>query len=98
MTEPMFVIEEIHDPIEVARHKSRRERRRRNLDWLASHWAELLPWARGKFVAIAGQEAFVADTSTEAWAWAKNRHPEDDAPYVQYVIATPGPRFYANRG
>lgn len=48
----------------------------RNEEWLEAHWAEVLPQARGKFLAIAGQEAFIADTPAEAWAWVDAVHPE----------------------
>ena len=70
MKDPMFVIEEVTDPVEIARHRAQHERTRRNSDWLQSHWADLLPQARGKFVAVAGQEAFIADTAEEAWGLA----------------------------
>ncbi len=78
MREPVFQIEEINDPVEVARCKAQDERGRRNSDWLLAHWADLLPQARGRFVAVAGQEAFIADTHEEAWAMARKAHPEDD--------------------
>ena len=41
-----------------------------NLRW-TSDWADLLAQAAGKHVAIAGEEAFIADTPQEAWAMAK---------------------------
>jgi hypothetical protein len=46
---------------------------------------------------VAGQEAFIADTPEEAWAWARTNHPEDNGAFVQYVIPEKGPRIYANR-
>ncbi|MGZ3397420.1 MAG: hypothetical protein ACXVB2_25215 [Isosphaeraceae bacterium] len=52
MKEPVFQIEEINDPVEVARCTAQDERGRRNSDWLQAHWADLLPQARGKFVAV----------------------------------------------
>src|SRR5580692_2726124 len=97
MNEPRFVIEERTDPAEIARHQAQREQFSRNSDWLANHWAELLPQARGKFVAVAGQEAFIADTAKEAWAWAAATHPKDIGALVRYVIPGQGPRIYANR-
>ena len=57
MREPVFQIEEINDPVEGARCKAQDERGRRNSDWLQAHWADLLPQAQGKFVAIASQES-----------------------------------------
>ncbi len=98
MKEPQFIIEEINDPAEVARCRAQDERARRNSEWLQAHWGDLLPQARGKFLAVAGQEAFLADTPEEAWAWAARAHPEDDGALVQYVRTGTGPRIYANRG
>jgi hypothetical protein len=69
--------------IEVMR--VREERARRNSQWLQTHWNQLLPRALGKFVAVAGEEAFIADTAQEAWAWAREEHPEDDTATVQFV-------------
>lgn|SRR5487761_1183971 len=97
MSQPDLVIEEVRDPVELVRGRAQFERGRRNSDWLASHWHELLPDARGRFVAVAGLEAFVADTSDEAWARAKQAHPDDDGAFVQYVFRVAGPRIYANR-
>ncbi|HET6883558.1 MAG TPA: hypothetical protein VFI31_25625 [Pirellulales bacterium] len=97
MAEPRLTIEEVRDPDEAARSGVQFERGRQNSQWLAAHWHELLPGARGRFVAVAGQEAFVADSADEAWASAKQRHPEDDGAFVQYVFTTSGPRAYANR-
>lgn len=92
-----FIIEEVTDPAEVARFRSQDERHQRNSKWLQAHWAELLPQARGKFLAVAGQEAFLANTPKEGWAWAAAAHPEDDGAFVQYVRLDRGPRFYGNR-
>src|SRR5271165_7088349 len=96
MKEPVFQIEEVNDPVEVARCKAQDERGRRNSDWLQAHWADLLPQARGKFVAVAEQEAFIARTAEEAWAWAARIHPDDNGALVRYVRIGKGPRIYAN--
>ena len=96
--EPKFVIEEVTDPNEIARVSLQREHARRNSDWLQNHWPELLPAVRGKFIAVAGQEAFIADTPEEAWAMAKAAHPNDDGVVDQYVRPEPGPRIYAVQG
>src|SRR5262249_49728044 len=85
-------------PADAPEVLARAERARRNSQWLQAHWDELLPRAAGKFVAVAGAEAFVADSPQEAWAWAGHTHPEDDAATVQYVNPQPGPRIYAHRG
>src|SRR5262245_58142656 len=94
MSEPVIQIEEVNDPAEVARCKAQDERAKRNSDWLQSHWADLLPQARGKFVAVAGEEAFIAETPEEAWAWADKTHPDDNGAMVQYVRVGLGPRIY----
>jgi hypothetical protein len=77
--------------------RARQERSRRNSEWIQTHWAQLLPEAFGKFVAVAGEEAFIAETPAQAWAWAKEKHPEDDSATVQYMSPHRGPRIYANR-
>jgi hypothetical protein len=97
LPEPKFVIEEVTDPAAIARSQAQIEHFHRNSEWLQAHWGDLLPQARGKFIAVAGQEAFVADTPQEAWRKAKTAHPEDDGAFSQYVLPQPGPRVYAHR-
>ena len=97
MPQPQFVIEEVTDPAEIARCRAQDERHKRNSDWLQAHWADLLPQARGKFLAVAGQQAYIADTPQEAWAKAKTAHPDDDGAFGQFVFPQEGPRIYANR-
>lgn len=97
MGSPPITIEEVTDPAEVARSRAQDERARRNSDWLQAHWADLLPQARGKFIAVAGQEAFIANTAEEAWAWADRVHPDDNGAMVRFVRLGRGPRIYANR-
>ena len=98
MTAPTFIIEEVTDSNEIARAQAQDDRHRRNDEWLEAHWAEVLPQARGKFLAIADQEAFIADTPAEAWAWVDAVHPEDDGATVRYVRPEKGPRIYVDRG
>jgi hypothetical protein len=97
MSEPELVIEAVDDPALTGPAREQLDRGRRNMDWLASHWAELLPQARGRFVVVAGQQAHVTDSVEAAWAWAKAHHPEDDGAIVQYVRPATGPRIYASR-
>ncbi|MBI1918646.1 MAG: hypothetical protein HYS12_28465 [Planctomycetes bacterium] len=96
MKEPPFIIEEVNDLGVVARSRAQDERARRNSEWLQAHWPDLLPQARGKFVAVAGQEAFLADTPEEAWRLARAAHPDDDGAISQYVFPEGGPRLYAH--
>ncbi len=97
MNESQIELQEITDPEEMARSRSQRASARRNSDWLQAHWQELLPAAAGKFLAVAGQKAYLADSPTEAWALARSAHPDDDGILCQYVRLDRGPRFYANR-
>ncbi len=95
---PYPVVFEIEtDPDELAETHAVQRHAKLNSDWLESHWADILPQARGKFVAVAGQEAFIADTPEEAWARARAAHPEDIGAISQYVRASRGPRIYAHR-
>ena len=96
MNDSEFIIEEVTDPDEIARAQEQTERHRKNSEWLASHWDDVLPQSRGKFVAVAGQETFIADTPEEAWSWAEATHPEDDGAIVSYVPTDQGPRIYAD--
>jgi hypothetical protein len=90
---------EVVEPADVnPQDRAQLERFKRNSDWLQSHWADLLPQARGKHLAVAGQEAFIADTPEEAWALARAAHPEDDGVLSQYVFPNTWPRIYADRG
>jgi hypothetical protein len=94
--ELQLVVEEVADPVQVARSQAHFERFRANSAWLQGHWEGLLPHARGQFIAVAGQEAFIAETAEEAWAKAKAAHPEDDGAFGQYVLPQTGPRIYAH--
>jgi hypothetical protein len=98
MSKPKFILEDVTDPAEIARFRAQDERHRRNTEWLEAHWPDLLPQARGKHLAVAGQEAFLADTAEQAWAWTKAAHPEDNGAFVRYVFPTEAPRIYAHRG
>src|SRR5262245_951696 len=92
--ESTFTIEVVTDPAVTARSRAGFERARKNGAWLQTHWSDLLSQARGKFVAVAGQEAFIAETAKDAWAWAARAHPEDDGALVQYVPVEQVPRIY----
>src|SRR5437879_7555319 len=93
MIETKFILEEVTDPAEIARSRAQHERALRNGAWLQAHWSDLMPQTIGKFLAVAGEEAFFADTPEAAWNWAAQSHPEDDGAMVQYVPPVRGPRF-----
>ena len=96
MAEPVCSLEEVSEPHEIARCHAQDERHRRNSAWLQAHWADVLPQARGKFLAVAGQEPCIADTPAEAWAWVDATHPEDNGAIVRYIRPETGPRIYAD--
>jgi hypothetical protein len=97
MSEPRYVIEEVTDSEHTARIRAQLERFSRNSDWLAANWADVLPQARGRHIAVACQQAFIADTPEQALALAKAAHPDDDGLLLRYVPAQLGPRIYAHR-
>src|SRR4051812_36397515 len=92
-----IVIGEITDPVECAKIHARLEEAERNLDWLSAHWPELLPQARGKYVVVVAQEAHIAESAEDAWAWAESAHPHAVGAIMQYVREHQGPRIYDNR-
>ncbi len=96
--EPKIVIEFGDDPVESARAREQDERLRLNLHWMQEHWGDVLPHGYGKFLAVAGREAFLGDTVEGAWAQAKAAHPEDNGAFIQYLMPNTGPRIYAHRG
>jgi hypothetical protein len=97
MNENPVTMQVVDDPAVIARARAQHERAKRNSDWLQAHWPDLLPQARGKHLAVAGQEAFIADTPEEAWAMAKAAHPDDDGAFGRYVFPNTWPRIYAYR-
>ena len=97
MMDQDFVIEEVSDPDEIRLSQDQDARHRRNSAWLQAHWGDVVPQARGKFVAVARQEAFIAEIPAEAWAWVETAHPEDTGAIVRYIRTQRGPRLYADR-
>lgn len=73
-------------------------RHQRNSRWLQSHWADFIPSARGKFVAVADEAGFIAETAEEAWAWIGRTHPNDNGAIVRHIREQEGPRIYGHRG
>jgi hypothetical protein len=96
MSELCLIIEEVTDPAHIARRRAQDERAQRNSAWLQARWHELAPLARGRHLAVAGQEAFIADTPEEAYALARAAHPDDDGLLLKYVRVERGPRIYAH--
>jgi len=57
----------------------------RNTEWLSQQWDRLLPGARGKYVAVADQQEFVAASRQEALDWIAANHPDAVGWLVHYV-------------
>src|SRR5438270_12014117 len=94
----LVVWEPITDPVQIAEAREVAEAFERNSDWLAGHWRELLPQAYGKYLAVAGQEPFLADCVEEVLALAKAAHPDDKGILLQYVIPPGTETIYGIRG
>jgi hypothetical protein len=92
-----IVMEEVTDPIELAKARAQRERFDRNAAWLQAHAAEVYERHRGRCICVAGEELFVAHTPEEALALATAAHPDDDGSFVQYIPRERFARIYANR-
>lgn len=73
---------------------TRMERCSRNMRWLERHAAEAYS-QRGKYICIAGEELFVAESPEEAICAAENAHPDDDGRFTLYVPLEKVPRIYA---
>src|SRR5947199_8486832 len=95
---PPIIMEEVTDPVELAKARAQDERFKRNLEWFKTQASEVYRVHRGKCVAIAGQELFVADTPAEAIALACASHPEDDGMFMQIIRREKGGMIYAYRG
>ena len=93
-----LIMEEVTDPEELACARAHRERFDRNAAWLQAHGSEIYPRHRGKYIAVAGQEVFTADSAEEALALAAAAHPEDDGSFLHYIPRERLARIYADRG
>src|SRR4051812_40299533 len=81
-----FRIEEV----ELTAEERERQRlhdaaRGRNETWLAGQWARLIPACLGRWLAVGGQEAFVAETRDAALAWIRVNHAGDPGAFVDLV-------------
>ena len=91
---PKITMYEETDPVENAKVRERLARFDKNWDWVEENAAEVYSH-RGKHICVAGQQLFVGDSALEALAQARAAHPEDDAPFFQYVPQERCPRIYA---
>jgi hypothetical protein len=91
---PLKITFEEPEPEELIPFREFMQQFNRNSAWLNLHWKDILPKAAGKFIAIAGEEAFVSETHQEAWSRAKAAHPEDLGTFSQFVPSGKGPRIF----
>ena len=93
MSEPLIIADEPMTP-ELARAF---ENARRNVMWFNDHVEELEVYKRyrGKYVASAGGELFVADTPEEIRRLVNEKYP-DELPHVRYIQRETLSRSYAN--
>jgi hypothetical protein len=94
---PTIVMDIVTDPGEVARARARRELFDRNLDWFQAHALEIGDSCRGKFICIAGQQLFAAETAEEVLSLATAAHPEDEGRFIHYIPRERLVRIYANQ-
>jgi hypothetical protein len=97
MPESRIVYTETTDPTVAAKARIAHDQAERNTDWLQLHWDEIVPPNLGKYLAVAGGEAFVAGTFDAAYALAHTAHPEDEGILVRHLIPWNGPRIHAHR-
>lgn len=92
-----IVMDEVSDPEEVTRALTQFAQAELNSEWLQAHAAEIYGQHRGKFIVVAGEELFVADTPEDATAFAKAAHPDDEGRIIRYIYPKKMARVYANQ-
>ena len=90
-----MTIDEITDPAELAWLQAQWEQAKRNSAWMQAHAHEIYTQHRGKFIAVAGEELFVADTPEEVHALARAAHPDDKGSLSRYIYPEKTKRIYA---
>jgi hypothetical protein len=93
---PRIIMEEVTDPEELAQARAQDERFARNSAWLQRHATEIYRQYRGKCIAVAGEELFIADTPEEVLAQARAAHPEEKGSIlIRYIPRQKVARIYA---
>lgn len=95
--QPSVVMEEMTDPLELAKAQAQDERFARNWAWFEAHAAEIYVSHRGKCVCVAGEELFVADTPEEVLNLATAAHPEDDGRFTRIIPREKVARIYVDQ-
>ena len=97
MLDQAVTIEQFADSDGETRRQHHRASAQQNWDWLEAHWSDLVPRAYGRFLAVARQVVFLADTLDAAIEWVRTVHPDDTGHIVEYVWPPQGPRIYSGR-
>ena len=92
-----IVLEEMTDPVELAKAAARRVQNDRNFAWFQTHAQEVYDNHQGKCICIAGEELFVGDTPREVFALATAAHPEDKGRFVLTIPKQKLRRIYAKQ-
>ena len=92
---PPVMVVDITDPDDLARADAQDERFGRNLAWFQKHGGEISAQYRGRWICIAGQELFAADTARDVIALARAAHPDDDGQFTYCVPRERAARIYA---
>jgi hypothetical protein len=96
-TEQSLEMFEVTDPAELAAADVRRRYFDKNSAWLQAHIGEFQdPKLGGKFLCVAGEEAFVGDSAEEVIARARAAHPDDVGFFTSYIPREKVPRVYAS--
>jgi hypothetical protein len=90
-----IVIKEVTDPEELVKARQQRERFDRNATWLQGHISEIYSQYRGKFICVAGEKLFVADSVKEAIHLANKAYPHDNGWFTRYIPKEKVVRIYA---
>jgi hypothetical protein len=93
---PTITVGEVTNAAEIARARQRREQADRNWNWLRQHLEELAPANRGRYVCVAGEEAFIADDPAEARRLARAAHPDDEGSVLHRFRTPNRPLIYAH--
>lgn len=100
MTTPedgLFEITVETDPTINAAAVARHETASRNWDWLAENFRALAKGNEGRYVCVAGQQAFIADDPDEARRLATEAHPTEAAVICHRFLKTDRASTHANR-
>jgi hypothetical protein len=82
------------DPEEIARAAARDAQFDKNLAFFDAHADAIYRNHRGRFVFVAGQELFVADSAREVIGIARQAHPADRGWFTRIIPLENIPRIY----